>query len=561
MQEELYEKEIRRLERELRTTKAKLNKLTGVLRATEALQDAISSRSAKHEAYNQMLLDAIPCLVVLLDEEGRFLMATRSALDTLGVPDFSMIRGMNYVELVSGVVSPEDIEFMIEHFNELMNDDTMESSSYPRDLDFSGNGNVRHYMETNLKIPATAHNEKGCLVLFVDQTEVEEQKRAAEEANRSKSDFLATMSHEIRTPMNAIIGMGELLSRTELDSVQTKYVKDIRSSANGLLGLINDILDFSKIEAGKIELVETSYNLRFLIDHLHSMFAKMFDDKGLYLNIQINDNLPQWVEGDEIRVRQCLTNLLSNSCKYTRAGGAVLEAFLDDDGKTLVFVVRDTGIGIKEKDVPQLFLPFARFELKRNRSVQGAGLGLPITHNLVELMGGTLTVSSVYGEGSVFTMRLPYVPAEKEFVSDTEGYSLFSLRNVKALIVDDIEINLEVARAMLEIFDITADTATGGAQAAKMAAEREYDIIFMDHMMPEVDGIEATALIRAQGGHNATVPIVALTANAVSEARQLFFASGFTSFLAKPMEISTLATCLRGLFKPEVSKEDSEGSI
>jgi CheY-like chemotaxis protein/nitrogen-specific signal transduction histidine kinase len=403
-------------------------------------------------------------------------------------------------------------------------------------------------MEKNQKIDATPHNARGCLVLFIDNTEAEESKLQAEAANRSKSDFLAAMSHEIRTPMNGVIGLGELLSRTDLTPTQEKYVRDIRSSAGSLLGLINDILDFSKIEAGKVEMVTAPFHLRYLVDHLYSLFVKMFADKDLYFKIHISPHFPEWANGDEIRVRQSLTNLLSNACKYTRAGGAHLEAFLEEDTQTLVFIVRDTGIGIKEEDLPELFMPFARFDINRNRSVQGAGLGLPITYDLVKMMGGTLEVESVYGEGSVFTLRLPYVPAEPELVAEVESYAVFSLPDVKALVVDDVEINLEVARAMLEVFDVQVDVATGGEESVQKAAAKLYDVIFMDHMMPDVDGIEATTRIRAGGQLNAATPIIALTANAVNDARKMFLDSGFTDFLSKPLELSTMAVCLRKIF-------------
>jgi signal transduction histidine kinase/ActR/RegA family two-component response regulator len=548
MQDEKSIREIRRLERELKVTKAAFAKLTAVLRASEALQEALSARGATQQAYNLMLLEAIPSPVVLLDEEGRILLATRSLLDALGVQDFSEIRGRTYVDVLRDSQTPETLAFLEKNFHDLMDNEENTYSSYTVDIDFSGGNHPRHDMEQNQKIEATPHNERGCLVVFIDNTVAEERKLQAEAANRSKSDFLAAMSHEIRTPMNGVIGLGELLSRTELTPTQAKYVRDIRSSAGSLLGLINDILDFSKIEAGKVELVRAPFHLRYLVDHLHSLFAKMFADKDLYLKICIDDNFPQWVEGDEIRVRQSLTNLLSNACKYTRAGGARMEVFLEKDTNTLVFIVRDTGIGIKEEDLPQLFMPFARFDINRNRSVQGAGLGLPITYDLVKMMGGTLEVESVYGEGSVFTLRLPYVPAEPELVAEVESYAVFSLPDVKALVVDDVEINLEVARAMLEVFDIHADLAEGGEEAVQMAAAKNYDIVFMDHMMPDVDGIEATARIRAQGGHNATVPIVALSANAVSDARKLFLTSGFNEFLAKPLELSTMAVCLRKIF-------------
>jgi signal transduction histidine kinase len=548
MQEDKYNREIRRLERELKVTKAAFAKLTGVLRASEALQEAISAHGATQQAYNQMLLDAIPCLVVLLDAHGCFRLVSRSFLKRIGVPNFSEIHGRHYQEVLGDTLSADELAILDARFHELMDTDTLEEAIHTLDIDFSGGNAPRHYMQQSRRIIETLHNERGFLAIFVDNTIAEERKLQAEMANRSKSDFLAAMSHEIRTPMNGVVGLGELLARTQLDATQEKYVRDIRGSANSLLGLINDILDFSKIEAGKVDLVEAPFNLRYLVDHLHSLFAKMFADKDLYLKIEVNPNLPHWVFGDEIRVRQSLTNLLSNACKYTRSGGAELEVFLDEEARMLVFVVKDTGIGIKEEDISQLFVPFARMELKRNRTVQGAGLGLPITHDLVKLMGGSLSVSSVYNEGSVFTLRLPYVPAEAEYVSDADSYTIFSLPGTKALVVDDIEINLEVTRAMLSAFDMDADVAQGGEEAVRMAAAQAYDVIFMDHMMPEVDGIEATARIRIQGGQNATVPIVALTANTGEDARRLFLSSGFTSFLAKPLEFSTLAVCLRGLF-------------
>jgi CheY-like chemotaxis protein len=244
-------------------------------------------------------------------------------------------------------------------------------------------------------------------------------------------------------------------------------------------------------------------------------------------------------------VRQVLTNLLSNALKYTKEGGAIINASLDEGANELVFSVRDTGIGIKTVDYDRLFFPFERLDSLKNHSTQGTGLGLPISSKFCKLMGGSLTVDSVYGQGSCFTVRLPYVPAESNTSPDKAAAEVFSALGCRVLVVDDIEINLMITEAMLELFDVKTDLAKSGIEALQKIAENEYDIVFMDHMMPDMDGVEATSRIRKMGGRFADLPIIALTANVANEAQHFFLTHGFTGFLPKPLELEKLCECMK----------------
>jgi signal transduction histidine kinase/CheY-like chemotaxis protein len=495
-----------------------------------------------------MLLDSSPSLIVLLDAQGRFRLVTKSFLDVMGIPNFDYIEGKEYMGVVDNILDDDSKNVLATVFAELIAG-ASGRVQYSHFFDFTGQGFKRFYTVDCKRIEGTEGSIAGILCVFTDNTELEEQKVTAERANHSKSDFLAAMSHEIRTPMNAIIGLNDILARTNLDEHQRKYLADIKSSAGTLLGLINDILDFSKIEAGKMTIVNSVYNLKALLENLYSLYARIFADKDLYFKLEIDENLPEWVSGDEMRIRQTLTNLITNAAKYTKTGGGTLKARLDADTNFLVFEMIDTGIGVKPEDVDRLFKPFERLDLMRNRAIQGAGLGLPISANFCELMGGSLTVTSDYGKGSCFTAKLPYIPGDKSQFEEEESADVFPAPDLKVLVVDDIEINLDVASVMLEAFGIRADVAGGGEEAVRKVCEKDYDVVFMDHMMPEMDGIEATHCIRAMGGKYRTLPIIALTANAVNDAEKNFLATGFTGFLAKPLELSTLSRCLKKLIK------------
>jgi CheY-like chemotaxis protein len=371
--------------------------------------------------------------------------------------------------------------------------------------------------------------------------------------------------------MNAILGLNELLSRSELDSTQSKYLKDIRKSAQSLLTIINDILDFSKIEAGKMNIVNGDYNLRSLLDNLRVMFEILFQEKKLEFHFHVDDALPGFAYGDENRLRQVLTNLISNAMKYTPQGRVQFSAWLSSDSALsadsppvrdepfgeappafLRFDVQDTGIGIRDEDAGKLFKPFEQLDTRKNRNVVGTGLGLAICFKLCQLMGGELWLKSEYGAGSVFSVAIPYIPAS-ESVGDAASGAIveFSARGAKVLVVDDIEINLELTAAMLDSFDIKADLAKSGEEALRLLQANAYDIIFMDHMMPGMDGIETTRRIRALKGPYAAIPIIALTANVVNGAESMFLENQFNGFLAKPIEFASLNLCLRKWLPPE----------
>jgi CheY-like chemotaxis protein len=317
-----------------------------------------------------------------------------------------------------------------------------------------------------------------------------------------------------------------------------------------LLNLINDILDFSKIEAGRLDILKGYFSLPEMLDYLRNTFDTMFQSKDLEFVCEFSPELPRILYGDEKRIRQILTNLLNNAFKYTKEGTVIFRAYGDEPSGDCYFEVEDSGIGIKEDDVHRLFRAFEQLDQIKNRKVGGTGLGLAITKKLCELMEGEISVKSSYGRGSCFSVRLPLPQGtEEDIFEDADDTTSFITKGVRALVVDDIEINVIISAAMLESYGIASDAAYNGRQAIEKAKSLDYDIIFMDHMMPEMDGVEATKELRALGGALSEIPIVALTANAVSGAANMFLTNGFSGFLTKPIDPGELSKCLL-LFLP-----------
>jgi len=385
------------------------------------------------------------------------------------------------------------------------------------------------------------------------------EKDKAEETSKVKSEFLANMSHEIRTPMNAIMGMSELLLSEKLTERQQNYVMDINHSSHSLLGIINDILDFSKIEAGKLELNPVDYDFHAFLDNFSSMFQFLAEKNNLAFRFERDENLPRFLYGDDIRLKQILTNICSNAIKFTAEGYVRLKISLVDEN--IGFVIEDTGMGIKEEELPTLFKAFVQADTHKNRGIKGTGLGLVICKSFVEMMNGTITISSKYGEGTTFAIVLPAVLGDEEKVLEAASHinSDFGAESAKVLIVDDNEINLKVASGLLRLHSINADTVTSGREALEMVQKNDYDIVFMDHMMPDMDGIETTEVIRNMGGKYLKLPIIALTANAIRGAKEMFLLHEFNDFLSKPIDSEKLGIILREYLPSEkIVEKDKE---
>ena len=379
---------------------------------------------------------------------------------------------------------------------------------------------------------------------------IKEEQRNAEAANEAKSIFLANMSHEIRTPINAILGMNEMILRENRNEQIEEYAKDIRSAGNSLLYLVNDVLDISKIESGKLEIMENIYELSSFIHDCYSMVAEKAEKKGLKLTVLCNPKLPSKLKGDESRLRQVVTNILSNAAKYTEKGSITLsfDSHYQDEKMMLVINVKDTGIGISEENMEKLFTEFTRFDMEKNRNIEGTGLGLSLAKRLMDLMQGKIEVQSIYGEGSSFTVVIPQQVVDAEPIGDFhQKYSAvadkagkyhqsFEAPDARILVVDDTSVNLKVIVNLLKFTKIKVDTALSGRQCLEMASQITYDLIFMDHMMPEMDGIDTFAEMRKlDNSPNKNTPVIMLTANAITGVRERFLQEGFTDYLSKPV--------------------------
>lgn len=402
-------------------------------------------------------------------------------------------------------------------------------------------------------------NVTGKFVWLVDITDhyktnkkLSELKDMAEAANKAKSNFLANMSHEIRTPINTVLGMDEIILREATEVPIKGYAENIREASTTLLSLVNDLLDFSKIECGKMEIIPVEYEVAGVLTEVINMIEIKAVNKRLEFKTIIAEDIPYLLYGDEIRLKQVLTNLLTNAVKYTEEGNVILKVDWKEAGDSaiqLIVSVIDTGIGIKEEDIEKLFVSFERIEEKRNRNIEGSGLGLSITKQLLELMDSSLNVRSEYGVGSTFSFTLKQGIRDRKPVGkfrEKYAYSnekikryrtTFVAPNARILVVDDNAMNLSVVEGLLKNTKIQVDLANGGEEALAKAKDIPYDIIFMDHMMPYMDGIETLKNIKmTKDSPNLNTPIIVLTANAVSGAKEMYLEQGFVDYMSKPIQ-------------------------
>lgn len=429
--------------------------------------------------------------------------------------------------------------------------------SNPDDLiNFKHNGAhfERHFSPVMYKGTLTGYS-----MVLIDMThthqmmlQMRELKKTADIANESKSNFLASMSHEIRTPMNAIVGYADLIAREQTSRAGREYAQSIKSASNSLLHIINDILDFSKIEQGHLEIVEEEYDTDGLFEEVSDIMQVQAAKKGLSLISSVDPTMPSVLYGDKLRIRQVMLNIVGNAIKFTNEGSVRIVTEwepLGSDRALITITISDTGIGIEKENINKLFEEFERIENKTTVVKPGTGLGLTISKALLEMMGGTIDIESEYGVGTSVIIGIkqkiisntPIATQREAAGAKEEKKEYIVAPDAKILVVDDNRVNLELMNNYLKQYRIIPDLVESGAEAVKLAGTNFYDIVFMDQMMPEMDGVEAMKRIRALGGRNASeLPVIALTANAVAGTRSELISEGFTDYASKPLPIKTL---------------------
>jgi len=487
--------------------------------------------------------------------------------------DMTVQVGVEMAILISVIITPLAIFFnnyaqyrIAEPIRSLSEAVTAIYNSEENDMNASVEGVHRLRIETNDEIEDLYHAIDLTFYRFMEYIElvksrqlIEDQLRVEKSANEAKSRFLSNMSHEIRTPINTVLGFDELILRECDDEKILSYALDIQSSGKTLLALINDILDFSKIEAGKMEIIPVEYEVCSMINDVINMMNFRVKEKGLEFVTNISEDIPHVLYGDETRIKQCIMNLLTNAVKYTDSGTVTMVIYRADnepdisekayDEKIILGVrILDTGIGIKDEDIDKLMHAFERVDEKRNRTIEGTGLGISIVTNLLGLMGSSLNIKSEYGRGSEFSFEIVQTVIDKEPIGEfTKSYrsnkftsekytESFHAPRGKILVVDDISTNLTVIQGLLKKTLISVDTAISGRKACELVTANKYDIIFLDHRMPDLDGIQTLHMMKGlMNSMNKKTPVVALTANAISGSREMYLREGFTNYLSKPV--------------------------
>lgn len=545
-----------RLSQELENAKKQLRKITRKydillmekeqaelnFEAEKNLQNAMLGERMRQGDYLDLLLKNSKEVILIFDKHARLLYMTDDFLRLLGAESTDEFSGRTMFDILAGRFGAELAAAAYERFERM----SLLMQTVRDDVEMTGaNGKPLHMQCCYTPLITDDGDFDGALAVYYDVTELFNATEDARRANAAKNEFLASMSHEIRTPMNAIMGLSDLMRTDNFDEVQLRYISDIKRTSKSLMHIINDILDFSNIETGTFNFNVVSFDLRALFDNICSMTRFIIGDKPVTFSSEIDKRLPRVLVGDENRIRQVVTNLLGNAAKYTEKGslrltvGLAPESGEPDSVSGVAFTVTDTGTGISEDNLPLIFEAFTHITGPDRRGTEGTGLGLAITKRLVTMMDGHISVESAEGQGSKFTIWLPLREGEPEAQESggRKSQTAFAAEGTNVLVVDDSSINLTVALGFFARHGIDVDTADSGREAVAKVQAKHYDIIFMDHMMTEMDGVEATQRIRELG---ITEPIIALTANAVTGMREFFLENGMDDFLPKPIDAAEL---------------------
>lgn len=499
-------------------------------------------------AHENILMDLSEAIVIL-DYKRGFQEANKAAKNI-----FPELNDLSHGQLVPS-----------ETFNSLLDNNSDE------EIEING----RYYKSRVDEIRARGGQDSGLIgydVVLFDVTESKKQiekmnelRVAADSANKAKSSFLANVSHEIRTPINVVVGMSDVILRDYEDTQLLGYANNIQTAANTLLDLINDILDFSKIESGKVTLQNDDYRVDDFFRDIVMVFRHKSTETGLEFKTEIAPSTPRVLYGDSMRLRQIITNILTNAFKYTREGSVTLKSTferLDDNKGNLIVAVEDTGIGIKQEEIDQLFEVFVRLDERLNKSVEGTGLGLNITKNLIDLMDGDIKIYSEYGKGSIFTIIIPQVIKSgvnetigeldcKEVITTRKGVG-YVAPDARVLVVDDSKTNLIVAKALLRDTRVKVTTAASGTDCIELVKKEHFDVIFLDHRMPIMDGVETLHKMQSIDHMCKGVPVIMLTANAVSNAKDFYISEGFSDFITKPICEESITSMLENYLPKEL---------